>query len=130
MTTPLKILECRVVDFGLQRYPDYELHGTCLKAGRHWTDALFAMDIRYTEDYDPESLASAIWRMFDDTNKPVALYLTFYDSRVEEDTYEEFFLSTADGELGENTATEEDLVLAFKNYERFKIMYLWAGERT
>lgn len=127
---PLKVLETEVVDFACQRYPNYELLITSERDGQREETTLLSGWSLYTEDYEPESLAGAIWRMFDDTSKPVALYLTFYDSRAEEDTYEEFFLSTADGELGEDTATEEDLVLAFKNYERFKIMYLWAGEQT
>lgn len=91
-------------------------------------DVVRTGDTEYTDVFEPESYARALYRAAETPS--TALYLLLFDSRdpVEREVgvYQEYFLGTGADDFPENEeADEDDLVGAFRRFECFRILFIW-----
>lgn len=126
MTKPV-VTDATIVDVG-ERLPKYVLYTSATEDGRLVDDVVRTGDTEYTDVFEPESYARALYRAAETPS--TALYLIFFDSRDpaerEVGVYQEYFLGAgADGFPENEEADEEDLVGAFRRFKCFRILFVW-----
>lgn len=127
MTKPV-IVDATIMDIG-NRCPHYVVYlNTINYDGEEESDVVRTGDTEYTDVFEPESYARALYRAAETPS--TALYLLFFDSRdpVEREVgvYQEYFFGVgADGFPENEEADEDDLVEAFKRFECFRILFIW-----
>lgn len=122
------VVNADIMDIG-DRCPNYVVYlNTINYDGEEESDVVRVGDTEYTDVFEPESYARALYRAAETPS--TALYLLFCDSRDsaerEVGVHQEYFLGVGANGFPENEeADEDDLVEAFRRFKCFRILFIW-----